>query len=116
MRYHRHHKYPKRYFRRNKFQQFPNKSRGRSINFYQMRRFVIRHPVFSAVFSIILSIFFIRISFLDVLFGNNISEFRLWFILGAIVLGIIGIISLKVWYKNNVSNFNVQANLNWKRR
>ena len=112
-------RYYRRKFRHRNFrhhQKFQRKYSALSILFYKTNKFVRRHPIFSAVSSIILSIVLVRISFSEKLFGNDISEFRLWFLFFAVLLGIIAIFALKVWYSNNVANFNVQANLNWKRR
>ena len=96
--------------------QFVKKQPTVTSIFYQLNFFVRKHPVFSSVASIIISVLLIRVFFSETLFGANISEFRLWFLFVAIILGIIGTIALKVWFKNNVSNFNVQANLNWRKR
>lgn len=92
----------------------PRKHSFLSRLFYKSNRFVRRHPIISAVGSIVLSIFLLRVAFSDNLFGNNVSEFRLWFIFFAILIGIIGLISLKVWFSNNVSDFNAQ--IKWKNR
>ena len=84
--------------------------------FYSIRNFVRRHPVFSSVTSIIAAIVLVRISLSDTLFGSNVSEFRLWFIFGAIILGIIGLISLKVWFKRKVPQHFTKHDVNWRNR
>jgi len=82
---------------------------------YGLKNFVRKNPLISAVGSILFSIILVRVFFSNTFFGNEVSEFRLWFLFFAIVLGIIGLVALRVWFKNNVSNFNVQTNLNWRR-
>jgi len=79
--------------------------------FYGFNRFIRKNPVVSSVIGILSSIVLIRISFLDELFGNNITEFRVWFIFLAVILGIVGVISLMIWIRNNVSDFNFKGDL-----
>ena len=73
--------------------------------FYKINKFVRHHPVLSAIVSVLLAIVLIRTSFSNMLFGNDVTEFRLWFLFFALVIGIIGIIALKVWFKNNVARY-----------
>ncbi len=84
--------------------------------FYKLRRFVVRHPVLSSVVSMVSAILLVRVSMSDVVFGTNVSEFRLWFLFFAILLGIIGFISLMVWFRNNVSDMTTRHTINWKKR
>lgn len=114
--YYRRKKYHKKSHHNKHFHNTKRRHSALSIFFYKFKRFVRRNPVLSAVVSIIISIFLIRISFSNELFGNDVTEFRFWFIFFAIILGLVGLFSLKVWWRNNVSNFNVQANLKWKNR
>jgi len=108
-RHHRHH-----HFKHHNYHNHSRFSIGRI--FYKIRRFVRRSPIFSAVFAIVLGIILLRISYLDVLFGRNVTELRVWFMGVAILMGIIGIIALKVWFRNNVSDSNVKVNVNWKNK
>ncbi len=103
-----------RYYRRHHGRHYGKHHKIHYGIFYKINIFIRRYPIFSAILTIFLSIFLIRVSLSDNLFGNDVSEFRLWFLFFAVVLGIIGIMAIKVWFSNNVSNFNTQHNLNWK--
>lgn len=85
-------------------------------SFYGFRRFVLRHPLLSSVGSVVLAIILVRLSFSNTLFGSNIGEFRLWFIFFAIVIGIVGIVSLVVWMRRNVPRFYSKHDVNWTNR
>ena len=87
-----------------------------SKTFYGARRFMLRHPLISSVGSIVLAIILIRISFSNTLFGSDVSEFRIWFILFAILLGIIGLFAIKVWWKKNVPDFFGKGDITWRNR
>jgi len=82
--------------------------------FYKINRFVRRYPILSAVFSIIISIILFRFAWIGNL--NKFSEFRIWIFLASIIFFIVGIIAIRVWMKNNVSNFNTQHNIGWRNR
>lgn len=110
---HKRHKYKLHKKYNSKHKSYRRSSSAASF-WYKANKFVRRHPIFSSIGSILLSILLIRISFLNTLFGNNISEFRLWFLFLALLIGIVGIFALKVWFRNHVSNFNVQTNLKWR--
>lgn len=86
------------------------------ITFHKFQKFILRHQIISSLGSIILSIVLIRISFSNTLFGANITEFRMWFIFFAILLGIIGVISLSVWFRRNVPQMFTKHNVNWRNR
>jgi Ca2+-dependent lipid-binding protein len=79
--------------------------------FHKSNNFVQRHPIISAVISIVLSIILLRISFLF-----EKTEFRAWFIFFAILLGIIGIIAVIVWFRNNVSDLTTKHTVDWRRK
>ena len=100
----------KRYSRRFKYRRYSLIS----TIFYRTNRFFHRHRIISPLLCIIGSVILIRLALSEKLFGNSITEFRLWFIGFAVLIGIIGIISLKVWFRNNVADFNAQINLNWR--
>lgn len=82
--------------------------------FYNIKRFVRKNPIFCSVTSMIFAVVLVRLAFLNSLFGRNLIELRFWIIFLAIVFFIIGAVSIRVWMKNNVSNFNM--NFTHKRR
>lgn len=93
-----------------------HKRRYRKVSAFQtFNRFVVRHPVVSSVGSMILAVILLRVILSNQLFGNDVTEFRLWLIFADIVLFFVGLISLKVWFKNNVSDRNTQHNFRWKK-
>ena len=110
----------KRYNRNYKHKRFnrPNRvnyPKNKPSFFNKANKFIRENPILSAILAMISSIILIRISFSNTLFGNNFSEFRLWFLFFAVVFGIIGIMAINIWIKNNVSNFNSQHNFNWRK-
>lgn len=82
--------------------------------FYNIKRFVRKNPIFCSITSMIFAVVLVRLAFLNSLFGRNLVELRFWIIFFAIVFFIIGAVSIRVWMKNNVSNFNM--NFTHKRR
>ena len=74
--------------------------------------FTRRHPLATGVLLIIASLLTFRFS---PEIGELIGfEAGFWIFLLALGLGIAGILVLVGWWRNNISNFNVQANLKWK--
>ena len=82
--------------------------------FYKIKKFIRKNPVFCSVSSMIFAIILVRLAFLDKLFGRSLIELRLWIIFFAIIFFMIGLISIKVWMRNHVSDFNM--NFTHKRR
>jgi len=85
-------------------------------SFYKSRKFILRHPLISSVGSILVSILLFRASLSNKIFGNNISEFRGWFLFFAFLIGLIGVIALMVWFKRNVPALFTKHDINWKKR
>ena len=56
--------------------------------FHKFYRLIVRHPLVSSVGSIVTSIILIRAFFSNTLFGTNVTEFRIWFLFFAILIGI----------------------------
>ena len=84
-----------------------NSSKLSKINF-----FIRKHPLATGVLLIIASLLTFRFSpEIGILIG---FEAGFWIFLLALGLGIAGILVLVGWWRNNISNFNVQANLKWK--
>ena len=74
--------------------------------------FTRRHALATGVLLIIASLLTFRFSpEIGILIG---FEAGFWIFLLALGLGIAGILVLIGWWRNNISNFNVQANLKWK--
>jgi len=92
--------------------------RGHSVKhtFHKTRHFAIKHPLISAVMAIVISVILIRISFLSELFGQNISELRIWFLFFAALIGITGFVALIVWFRNHVSSLTTRHTVNWHNR
>ena len=108
----------RRHFHRNyRGHRFKHQNRNQVGSlFYKVRRFVVKHPVFSSIISIIAAIILFRIGMGSTFFGNDLSEFRFWFLFFAVILGIVGLIALKVWFKNNVAKLNTKHVVEWRRR
>jgi len=102
----RYHKKQKRFKRR-------QKSELARI-FYKYRKLILKHPLISAILSIIVSILLIRVFISNTIFSNNITEFRMWFLFFAILIGIIGLFALWVWIRNNVPSFFGKGNIKIK--
>ena len=95
-----------RFHRNNNHRRFNDYSKKFNYKrtFYLWNTFVRKHPLISAVTSIVLAIMLVRLYFLDFLMGKNLTELRLWFMFFAVLFGLVGLIALKVWFRNNVSN------------
>jgi len=57
-----------------------------------------------------------RAFFSDSLFGNNITEFRMWILFALVVFLIIGIIAFMIWLRRNVPNIYTKHDVNWRNR
>lgn len=101
-------------FRRHRFNS--HKSFRKPSIFQQLNWFCKRHPIIASIGSIFLGIFLIRATFSNSLFGNDITEFKIWFIGGGVLFIIVGLFSLKIWIKRNVPTINTQHHLTWRNR
>ena len=93
----------------NTHQRRPKRSRSKlsKVSF-----FTRRHPLATGILLIIASLFTFRFSpEIGFLIGFEVG---VWIFLLALGLGIAGILVLVGWWRNNISNFNVKANLGWK--
>ncbi len=85
--------------------------------FYKFNRFVRRHPILSAVFSILISFILIRSIFVNNLFGIKVNnEFRIWIFIIALIFFIAGILALKVWFRRNVPSLFTKHDVRWRNR
>ncbi|MFH1237844.1 MAG: hypothetical protein ABIH79_03385 [archaeon] len=74
--------------------------------------FTRKHPLATGILLIVISLLTFRFS---PEIGSLIGfEVGFWIFLLALGLCIAGILVLVGWWKNNISNFNVQTNLKWK--
>ncbi len=86
--------------------------RRRYTLFQRMSYFARKHPISLGVILILASIVLFRLSFTNVFLHS--SEVFMWSMLVSALLFIAGLLVLKGYWKNNVSNFNSQHNFNWK--
>ena len=101
---HKHHSKP-RYYKKS------------SSSFYKLNRFVRRHPILSAVISILISFILVRSTFINSLFGLRINdEFRIWVFILAIIFFIAGILALSVWFRRNVPHLYTKHDIKWRNR
>lgn len=66
------------------------------------------HPIATSIILIILAFIVFRVSF------TMEGEAIMWSFIISIILFIAGLLVLVGWWRNHISNFNVQANLKWK--
>ena len=57
-----------------------------------------------------------RAFFSDSLFGNNITEFRMWILFALVVFLIIGIIAFMIWLRRNVPDIYTKHDVRWRNR
>jgi|GEM_PF-4015104 len=82
--------------------------------FYGTKHFIRKNSIFCSIISIVFAVVLGRLAFINTFFGKSMSELRYWLVFFAILFFIIGIVSIKVWIKNHVSDFNL--NFTNKRR
>ncbi|MBI2565109.1 hypothetical protein HYV79_03935 [Candidatus Woesearchaeota archaeon] len=103
--------------RRHPHKRFHHKKHFRRYSFFQrVSYFCRKHPIISAGGSDLIGVVLMRASFSNILFGNNIKEFRLWVLFASIVFLIIGAIAFIIWLKRNVPSFYTKHDVNWRNR
>ena len=91
-----------------------NRRRSNYRSFLSIRRLAIRHPIATSLVLIFGAIILFRLSFTNDLLSSG--EFVLWVWLVAAILFIAGLLTLKVWWRNHVSNLTTRHTINWKNK
>lgn len=103
--------------RRHHTKRFHNKHSFRKPSVFQRLNWFCRnHPIISAGGSILIGIILLRLSFIDILFGNSLSEFRMWILFLSFIFFIVGIIAFRIWLRRNVPNIFTKHDINWRNR
>ncbi|HLD15252.1 MAG TPA: hypothetical protein VJB94_01595 [Candidatus Nanoarchaeia archaeon] len=102
--------------RNRRFRHRFHKRHFRPSLFKKLNWFCRRHPLISSGGSILIGIILLRAFFNNNLFGNNVTEFRMWVLFFSIVFFIVGLIAIKVWFYRNVPSLHTKHQIEWRNR